>query len=110
MKKNIKWLFLVSLTFMAACNNDDDNKTPEEVPVTPGSAVFTKYIALGDSFAAGYSDNSLFKKGQENGYANILSQQFAAAGGGAFTIPYANDNIGGLLFGGQVNPAFGPRL
>ncbi len=110
MKKNIKWLFLVSLTFMAACNNDDDNKTPEEVPVTPGSAVFTKYIALGDSFAAGYSDNSLFKKGQQNGYANILSQQFAAAGGGAFTIPYANDNIGGLLFGGQVNPAFGPRL
>lgn len=110
MKKNIKWLLLVSLTFMAACNNDDDNNTPEEVPVTPGSAVFTKYVALGDSFAAGYSDNSLFKKGQENGYANILSQQFAAAGGGTFTIPYANDNIGGLLFGGQVNPAFGPRL
>ncbi|RUT69720.1 G-D-S-L family lipolytic protein [Flavobacterium cupreum] len=110
MKKNIKWLLLVSLTFMAACNNDDNDTTQEEVPVVPGSAVFTKYIALGDSFAAGYSDNSLFKKGQENGYANILSQQFAAAGGGTFTIPYANDNIGGLLFGGQVNPSFGPRL
>ena len=102
MKKNIKWLLLVSLTFMAACNNDDDNKTPEEVPVTPGSAVFTKYVALGDSFAAGYSDNALFKKGQENGYPNILAQQFAAAGGGAFTIPYMNDNIGGLLLGGNV--------
>ncbi|TDW50384.1 flagellar basal body L-ring protein FlgH [Flavobacterium sp. 270] len=109
MKKNIKWLLLVSLTFMA-CNNDDNDNAPVEVPVTPGSAVFTKYVALGDSFAAGYSDNALFKKGQENGYANILSQQFAAAGGGAFTIPYMNDNIGGLLFGGQPNPAFGTRL
>ncbi|KUJ59176.1 G-D-S-L family lipolytic protein [Flavobacteriaceae bacterium CRH] len=102
MKKNIKWLLLVSLTFMAACNNDDDNKTPEEVPVTPGSAVFTKYVALGDSFAAGYSDNALFKRGQEGAYTNILAQQFVAAGGGTFTTPFMNDNIGGLLFSGNV--------
>jgi hypothetical protein len=100
MKKNIKWLLLVSLTFMA-CNNDD-NEVPAEVPVVPGSAVFTKYIALGDSFAAGYSDNALFKKGQEGSYANILAQQFTAAGGGAFTTPLMNDNIGGLLLGGNV--------
>lgn len=101
MKKNIKMLLLVSLTFMAACNNDDNN-APEEVPVTPGSAVLTKYVALGDSFAAGYSDNALFKKGQENSYPNILAQQFVAAGGGAFTQPLMNDNIGGLLLGGNV--------
>ncbi|WP_125718180.1 SGNH/GDSL hydrolase family protein [Flavobacterium ustbae] len=102
MKKNIKTLLLVSLAFVAACNNDDNNNTPEEVPVVPGSAVFTKYVALGDSFAAGYSDNALFKKGQENSYPNILAQQFAAAGGGAFTQPLMNDNIGGLLLGGNV--------
>jgi len=100
MKKNIKWLLLVSLTFMAC--NSDDNDTPTEVPVVPGSAVFTKYVALGDSFAAGYSDNALFKKGQENAYPNILAQQFAAAGGGAFATPMTNDNIGGLLLGGNV--------
>ena len=34
--------------------------TPAEVPVVPGSAVFTKYVALGDSFAAGYSDECAF--------------------------------------------------
>lgn len=107
MIKNIKWLVLVSMTFMA-CNNDDDNSVPAEVPVVPGTAVFTKYVALGDSFAAGYSDGALFKKGQEGAYTNILSQQFAAAGGGAFTIPYTNDNIGGLLLGGNV--IAGPRL
>lgn len=100
MKKNIKWLLLVSLTFMA-CNNDESD-APAEVPVVPGSAVFTKYVALGDSFAAGYSDNALFIKGQTNSYPNILAQQFAAAGGGAFAQPLANDNIGGLLLGGNV--------
>ncbi|KAF2515359.1 G-D-S-L family lipolytic protein [Flavobacterium zhairuonense] len=101
MKKNIKWLLLVSLTFMAACNSDDSD-TPAEVPVVPGSAVFTKYVALGDSFAAGYSDNALFIKGQGNAYPNILAQQFVAAGGGEFKTPLTNDNIGGLLLGGNV--------
>lgn len=109
MKKNIKWLLLVSLTFMA-CNSDDNDNTPAEIPVVPGSAVFTKYVALGDSFAAGYSDNALFKRGQEGSYTNILAQQFVAAGGGTFTTPFMNDNIGGLLFGGVTNPSFGPRV
>ncbi|MHC0439398.1 G-D-S-L family lipolytic protein [Flavobacterium sp. 3-210] len=101
MKKNIKMLLLVSLTFMAACNNDESD-APAEVPVVPGSAVLTKYVALGDSFAAGYSDNALFIKGQSNAYPNILAQQFVAAGGGEFKSPLANDNIGGLLLGGNV--------
>jgi lysophospholipase L1-like esterase len=108
MIKNMKWLVLVSLTFMA-CNNDDNNDVPAEVPVVPGSAVFTKYIALGDSFAAGYSDGALFAKGQSNSYANILSQQFAAAGGGAFTTPLMLDNIGGFSSGGVQVPKFPTR-
>lgn len=108
MKKNIKWLLLVSLTFMA-CNNDD-NDTPAEVPVVPGSAVFTKYVALGDSFAAGYSDGALFAKGQTNSYTNILSQQFVAAGGGAFTTPMMVDNFGGFSSGGVQIPKFPTRL
>lgn len=104
----MKWLLLVSLTFVA-CNNDDSD-TPAEVPVVAGSAVFTKYIALGDSFAAGYSDGALFAKGQSNSYANILSQQFAAAGGGAFTTPLMLDNVGGFSSGGVQVPKFPTRL
>ncbi|MBF7093357.1 G-D-S-L family lipolytic protein [Flavobacterium sp. ALJ2] len=109
MIKNFRWLLLVSLAFVA-CNNDDEDTTPAEVPVTPGSAVFTKYVALGDSFAAGYSDGALFIKGQGGSYANILSQQFTAAGGGEFKTPLTSDNVGGLLFGGAPNPKFGARL
>ncbi|OOV16891.1 SGNH/GDSL hydrolase family protein [Flavobacterium sp. LM4] len=109
MKKNIKWLLLVSLTMMA-CNNDENNNTTEEVPVTPGSAVFTKYVALGDSFAAGYSDGALFAKGQSNSYTNILSQQFSAAGGGDFTTPFMLDNIGGFSSGGVQVAKFPTRF
>lgn len=98
MIKNIKWLVLVSLTFVA-CNNDDATVT--EVPVTPGSANFSKYVALGDSFAAGFSDNALFKRGQGYAYPNILAAQFSQAGGGVFNSPLCgDDNKGGLLFSG----------
>ncbi|AWK03440.1 G-D-S-L family lipolytic protein [Flavobacterium crocinum] len=111
MIKNFKWLLLVSLTFMA-CNSDDDVTAPVDSsdgkPLTAGSADFSKYVALGDSFAAGFSDNALFIKGQEGAYPNILAQQFALVGGGEFKTPFANDNIGGLLLGGNV--IAGPRL
>ncbi|PKB16511.1 SGNH/GDSL hydrolase family protein [Flavobacterium sp. 5] len=101
MIKNFKWLLLVSLSFVACNNNDDDTAATAEVPVTPGSASFAKYVALGDSFAAGYSDGALFKKGQETSYPSVLAQQFTQAGGGAFNVPFCgNDNLGGLLYGG----------
>ena len=107
MIKNFKWLLLASLSFVA-CNNNDEDSAPVEIPITPGSATFTSYVALGDSFAAGYSDGALFKAGQANSYVNILSQQLTPAGGGAFTTPLMADNIGGLLLGGNV--IAGPRL
>lgn len=111
MIKNFKWLLLVSLTF-AACNSDDDVVTPVDssdgLPLTAGTANFSKYVALGDSFAAGFSDNALFIQGQKGAYPNIIAQQFAAIGGGTFVTPFTNDNIGGLLLGGNV--VSGPRL
>jgi hypothetical protein len=100
MIKNFKWLLLVSLSFVAC--NDSEDSAPVEIPITPGSAVLTKYVALGDSFAAGYSDGALFKAGQTNSYVNILSEQLVPAGGGVFTTPLMSDDLGGLLFGGNV--------
>ena len=112
MIKNFKWLLLVSLSFVA-CNNDEDIPVEVEKPVAivPGTANFSKYVALGDSFAAGYGDNALYKKGQETSYPNILAQQFALAGGGVFTTPFmADDNIGGFSAGGIQVSKFPTRL
>lgn len=110
MIKNFKWLFLVSLT-IAACSSDDDSSSePAELIITPGSADFSKYVALGNSLTAGYSDGALFIASQENAYPKLMAEQFALpnGGGGAFTVPYMNDNVGGLLLGGT--PIQGPRL
>ncbi len=107
MIKNMKWVLLASL-IVSACSQDDS--TPAEEPITSGSADLSKYVALGDSFAAGFSDNALFKAGQENAYPNIIAQQFALAGGGAFTTPFMTDNVGGFSAGGVQIPQFPTRL
>lgn len=111
MIKNIKWLFLVSLTFVACNNNDEavvDNNSSDGLPLTAGSADFSKYVSLGNSLTAGYCDNALFIEGQKGSYTNILAQQFALVGGGEFKIPLMADNVGGLLLGGTQ--IAGPRL
>jgi hypothetical protein len=110
MIKNFKWLLLVSLTFVA-CNADiEGDPAVVEVPVVRGSADFTKYVALGNSLTAGFSDGALFIASQENAYPKLMADQFALAGGGEFKTPFMNDNIGGLLVGGNALPGFGPRL
>ena len=108
MIKNFKWLLFASLSLSIACSDDDSEST--EIPVSPGSADFSKYVALGDSFAAGYSDNALFKRGQENSYPSFLAQQFALVGGGDFSVPYMVDNVGGFSLGGNQVPQFPTRL
>ncbi|MFN8273641.1 MAG: SGNH/GDSL hydrolase family protein [Flavobacteriaceae bacterium] len=113
MIKNFKWLLLASLTIVACDNSDDTDpvyNSSDGKPLTSGEADFSKYVALGDSFAAGFSDGALFIEGQKGAYPNLLAEQFATVGGGDFTTPFMNDNNGGLLFGGIFNPSFGPRL
>ena len=109
MIKNIKLLLLVSLTFIA-CNDNElaIYDSTDGMPLTAGTANFSKYVALGDSFAAGFSDGALFIEGQKGAYPNILAQQFALVGGGTFTTPFMADNIGGLLLSGK--PIQGVRL
>ena len=109
MIKNFKWLLLVSLTFVA-CSDDETIVNPNSsdgLPLTAGTADFSKFVSLGNSLTAGFCDNALFIEGQKGSYTNILAQQFALVGGGEFKIPFMSDNIGGFVGG---NPDFGPRL
>ena len=111
MIKNFKWLVLVSLTFVA-CNNSDVEtvvyETSDGLMPTAGNANFSKFVSLGNSLTAGYSDNALFIDGQKVSYTNILAKQFAKVGGGEFKIPFMADNIGGFKINGV--PQAGPRL
>ncbi|QDA59844.1 SGNH/GDSL hydrolase family protein [Hymenobacter jejuensis] len=52
-----------------------------------GTADFSRYIAVGNSLTAGYSDGGLYLEGQLNSYPNLLAQQFKKVGGGDFAQP-----------------------
>ncbi len=111
MNTQYKWLLILLVFGFVACESDDEAPaTEEEVAITSGTADFSRYVALGNSLTAGFTDGALFIAGQEDSYPNILAQQFALAGGGEFKQPLMNDNIGGLLLGGSQLPGFGPRL
>ncbi len=116
MKKINFWLIAIFFWGLTACNLD-----PAPTPVAPapapapstGTADFTKYVAVGNSLTAGFSDNGLFRAGQLVSYPNLLSQQFALAGGGAFIQPLfteAERNGTGFLRLVGVPSAAGPVL
>lgn len=107
--KNNKYIYIVlcSLGFIA-CEPEFDQPL-EDNPITQerGTADFSTYVALGNSLTAGFADGALYSSGQEVGFVNLIANKMKAAGGGDFTIPFMNDNVGG--FAGFEN-GFGTRL
>ncbi len=109
MKNKFIYLSVLALAF-ASCEPEFENEINSET-YSAGDADFTTYVAVGNSLTAGYMDGTVFRTGQQNSFPNILAQQFALVGGGAFTQPsYADDvnNFGGLLLMG--NPIGTNRL
>jgi hypothetical protein len=101
--KNYKYiaLFLLSLGVISCDSNDFDpilEQTEAEVTLNTNGLDFSKFVSIGASFTAGYTDGALFKAAQENSFPNILAKKF----GTDFKQPLMNDNIGGLVYGGAT--------
>jgi len=107
---NIKYFGLAALflAFTACEDGKYDREIEPPVEVVSGDADFTYMVSMGASFVSGVSDGTLFINSQENSFPNIMAQQMALAGGGEFVQPMVDDNIGGLLYAGNV--IAGPRL
>ncbi|MBW8244423.1 G-D-S-L family lipolytic protein [Muricauda oceani] len=104
MKKFYAFLPFLGL-FLIACEDDTtppETTGPDPVEYTSGTADFSNYVALGGSLTSGFSDNALFRAGQEASYPNMLAGNFALVGGGSFEIPFMADNLGGMTLGGNV--------
>ena len=69
-----------------------------EVALDTNGLDFSKYISIGASFTAGYTDGAMFIAAQENSFPNILAGKF----GTEFNQPLMADNIGGLVYGGTA--------
>ena len=100
MKNSIKLMAALVAVGFVSCDPEFDNPVDEAGFYDAGTADFSNYVAVGNSLTAGFADNALYITGQENSYPNIMAQQFAFVGGGDFTQPLMNDNLGGLLLGG----------
>jgi hypothetical protein len=100
MKNKFIYLAIIAAGF-ASCEPEFENAV--DADYTSGDADFTSYVAIGNSLTAGYMDGTVSRVGQTYSYPNLLAQQFALVGGGAFTQPsFADDvnNFGGLALGG----------
>lgn len=105
--KNLKFLYILAIALLisTSCEQELIELTPPEVvtPVdsgTPGSANFTKFVAIGNSFVAGVQGGALFTTGQNNSLPAIMAAQFAkpGVGGGTFVQPSINASLGWNLF------------
>lgn len=73
------FVILSALLLFSACTPEPKGFEPES-----GNADFTKVIALGGSYMAGYQDGGLFLKAQENSLAALIANQLEFAGGSKF--------------------------
>lgn len=100
MKNKFIYLAVLAAVF-AGCEPEFENEVTN-ASYSAGEADFTSYVAIGNSLTAGYIDGTVYREGQKFSFPNILSQQFALVGGGAFTQPSFEDdlnNTGGFLLG-----------
>lgn len=96
MKKIFISTLAVSLMlFSYSCDTDFENDLTQ-IPVTSGSADFSRYVALGNSLTAGSRDGALYIDGQNESYPSIVASQMKLAGGGDFRQPLMADNLGGI--------------
>lgn len=74
---------LAILIGFASCKPNIDTITPSK-----GTADFTRYIALGNSLTAGFSDGGLYLEGQQSSYPELIAAQMKVVGGGSFSTPF----------------------
>ncbi len=93
-------LVLCIVTFsITSCN--PKFKVPD---AQKGDVDVSKFIAIGSSQTAGYSDGALYYEGQQNSFVNLLAKQFEEIGGSQLNMPYvsASSNGVGLAIGSST--------
>ncbi len=69
--KNLLGL-IVSTVAITSCEKQTEEPTPV---LTTDTSVFAKYIAVGGSLVAGYTNGGLYRDGQLASYPNLIAQQ-----------------------------------
>jgi len=92
--KNKFLISLLTIAIVGACTYD----FPEKAEPTAGDASFSKMVAIGSSFTAGFANGALYTAAQDASFPAILATQMKVVGGGDFNQPDIN------AFNGCYNP------
>lgn len=89
MNFKLRILSILVITLVVSCKPDLD-----EPRYTSGQADFTRFVALGDDFGAGFSDGALTRSAQFSAVPYLLANKFKLADGGDFTQALMPDGSG----------------
>lgn len=114
MKRYIyKYVLLLGVVGLWSCEPNTDDFSPSN-----GSADFSKFVAIGDSYTAGYTDGALGLRGQEASFSAILGKQLMYVGSNSYHQPLVQGegSIGSAMNGyyelevveGSLAPVPGP--
>ncbi|HEY0031015.1 MAG TPA: hypothetical protein VGC65_09675, partial [Bacteroidia bacterium] len=87
--KQLGTLSLIICFFISSCTPELEMPEPDA-----GDADFTKSIAVGGNYLAGYQDGALYMKGQALSIPALLAEQFKLVGGPMFNQALMPDNDG----------------
>jgi hypothetical protein len=106
--KSIKYIVYILVLILGSACEQEVIVLQEPVPppadtscddAVPGSVSFTKFIAIGNSYVAGFQAGALFNEGQANSLPAILNKQFECVGApAAFVQPSINTALGYNIF------------
>jgi lysophospholipase L1-like esterase len=106
MKKRYILLFLAAGLFgLSGCQPEIEVPAPKK-----GSADFSKYLAVGNSLTAGYSDNGLYAESQASSYPALIAQQLQQISPQEFAQPAIPGNGSGYVYLKNLNLATFPPL
>jgi hypothetical protein len=100
------YILLIAIAMTQSCNQEvitlEEPVIPEDTScedASAGTANFTKFVAIGNSFVAGFQAGALFTNGQNNSLAAILNKQFECVDAPAtFKQPTIGASLGWNLF------------
>ncbi|SMO42833.1 GDSL-like Lipase/Acylhydrolase family protein [Saccharicrinis carchari] len=76
-------LLLLVVVLFTRCEVEHKDFKPSS-----GEVDFSTFVALGDSYTAGYTDGALGSRGQQSSFPNIIAGQLASVGNKGFTQPW----------------------
>src|SRR5690606_16453345 len=100
MKNIFKYTCAILAVGLVSCEPEFENSVNDPGVYSSGNADFSRYVAVGNCLTAGYSDGTRCTTGQKYSCPSLMAERCACVGGGEFTLPLVNDNMGGMLSGG----------